>query len=234
MLIGIQLLFQLFSVLQVRPLSQVTMVSNGSAEEEQLKTSELFRKFPVISIGVVKVGTVVSTVSEMIDSALQTLVPSASVEAQLWLSIYQIRLISVTSGLMFAQYDTSHVKLFGTLGRDKRYLGIVVADSESSKPSTLCVIIRCKTLAHVVTILSYLREACQVSFLEAVDNTNTMSSSFSNDSIKVDDENDSENDEQFAMEVSVSLCVRSMCVYVLAHARARVCVHMHMCMHVLS
>lgn len=199
--------------MQVRPLSQATVFSNGSTEEEQPKTSELFRKFPIISIGEVKVGSEATTVSEMIDSALHTLVPSASVEAQLWLSIYQVRLINVTTGLMFAQYDTSNVKLFGTLARDKRYLGIVIADTESSKPTTHCVIIRCKTLAHVVTILSYLREACQVSFLETADKTNTMSSSSSIDregSIKLEDEDDSENDEQFAMEVSrnVFVCAR--------------------------
>jgi len=210
--------------MQVRPLSQTTVLPNGSTEEEQPKTSELFRKFPVISIGEVKVGLEVTTVSDMIDTALQTLIPSASVEAQLWLSIYQVRLINVTTGLMFAQYDTSNVKLFGTLARDKRYLGIVIAETEGSKPSTLCVIIRCKTLAHVVTILSYLREACQVSFLETADYANTMSSSSSIDregSVKLDDEDDSENDEQFAMEVRrsffVCLCVRlsvcCMCVH---------------------
>lgn len=124
----------------------------------------------------------------------------------MWLSIYQVRLIDLSTGLLFAQHDMSDIKLFGTLARDKRYLGIVVGNSEKKQP-VICVILRCKTLSHVVTILSYLREACQVSFRENSEN-NTSAALWGGRGedhepvIKSEDDNEEdEDDEQFALEV---------------------------------
>ena len=100
----------------------------------------------------------------------------------------------------------SDIKLFGTLARDKRYLGIVVGNTEKKQP-LICVVLRCKTLSHVVTILSYLREACQVSFHENSEN-NATGVSWSNRGddleepvVKSEDDNDEDEDEQFALEV---------------------------------
>ena len=183
------------------------MLSSGSLEglSEQQKVADLFRKFPAIFIGDVKVGSAIS-VNEIIGSSLHTLLPSNSVEVQLWLSIYQVRLINVSTGLLFAQHDMSDIKLFGTLARDKRYLGIVVGNSEKKQP-IICVILRCKTLSHVVTILSYLREACQVSFRENSENNPSVALWSGRDDdheepvIKSEDDNDDDEDEQFALEV---------------------------------
>lgn len=191
----------------MRPLSQASILSSGSPEglQEQQKVSDLFRKFPAIFIGDVKVGSA-SSVNEIIGNSLHTLLPSNSTEVQLWLSIYQVRLINLSTGLLFAQHDMSDIKLFGTLARDKRYLGIVVGSTE--KKQLICVVMRCKTLSHVVTILSYLREACQVSFQENNDNNRspTLWSSQGEDPeesmTKSEDDNDDE-DEQFALEVSL-------------------------------
>ena len=145
--------------------------------------------------------------NEIIGSSLHTLLPSNSIEVQLWLSIYQVRLINLSTGLLFAQHDMSDIKLFGTLARDKRYLGIVVGNSEKKQP-IICVILRCKTLSHVVTILSYLREACQVSFRENSENNPSAAlwSGRGDDHeepvIKSEDDNEEdEDDEQFALEV---------------------------------
>lgn len=192
----------------MRPLSQTSVLSSGSSEglSEQQKVADLFRKFPAIFIGDVKVGSAIS-VNEIIGSSLQTLLPSNSIEVQLWLSIYQVRLINLSTGLLFAQHDMSDIKLFGTLARDKRYLGIVVGNSEKKQP-VICVILRCKTLSHVVTILSYLREACQVSFRENSENNSSPAlwsgrgEDHDEPVIKLEDDNEEdEDDEQFALEV---------------------------------
>ena len=166
---------------------------------------DLFRKFPAIFIDDVKVGSAIS-VNEIIGNSLQNLLPSNAIEVQLWLSIYQVRLINLSTGLLFAQHDMSDIKLFGTLARDKRYLGIVVGNTEKKQP-LICVVLRCKTLSHVVTILSYLREACQVSFHENSEN-NATGVSWSNQGddleepvVKSEDDNDEDEDEQFALEV---------------------------------
>jgi len=187
----------------VRPLSQASFLSNGSSENlaESQKLSDLFKNFPAIFIDDVKVGSA-SSVNEIIGNSLQTLLPSNSIEAQLWLSLHQVRLINVSTGLMFAQHDMCDIKLFGTLARDKRYLGIVVGNTAKQQP-TICVVLRCKTLSHVVTILSYLRDACQMSFRENSDNMSPNSWSSQGDSeeptVKVEDDDD--DDEQFALEV---------------------------------
>ena len=175
---------------------------------------DLFRKFPAIFVGDVKVGSAIS-VNEIIGNSLQNLLPSNSIEVQLWLSIYQVRLINLSTGLLFAQHDMSDIKLFGTLARDKRYLGIVVGNTEKKQP-LICVVLRCKTLSHVVTILSYLREACQVSFHE----NNASGTTWSNQAddseepmVKSEDDNDDDDheDEQFALEVLSKLTL--YCVY---------------------
>lgn len=196
----------LFMPLQVRPLSQASLPSNGSSEglSEQQKLLDLFRKFPAIFIDNVKVGSAIS-VNEIIGNSLRNLLPSNSVEIELWLSIYQVRLINLSTGMLFAQHDMSDIKLFGTLARDKRYLGIVVGNSEKKQPM-ICVILRCKTLSHVVTILSYLREACQVSFHENSDNsTATLWSNRGDDAeepmTKSEDDDDDDDEDQFALEV---------------------------------
>ena len=161
----------------------------------------MFRKFPAIYVGDVKAGSAIS-VNEIIGDSLHTLLPSNSTEVQLWLSVYQVRLINLSTGLMFVQHDMANIKLFGTLARDKRYLGIVVGNAEKRQP--MCVILRCKTLSHVVTILSYLREACQVSFQE--NSRNNQWSGQGEDpedhvSKSEDDDDDNDEDEQFALEV---------------------------------
>lgn len=191
----------------MRPLShQASLLSSGNnleglSEQQKASAVDLFRKFPAIFIGDVKVGSTIS-VNEIIGNSLHSLLPSNSIEVQLWLSIYQVRLINLSTGMLFAQHDMSDVKLFGTLARDKRYLGIVVGNAEKKQP-TICVILRCKTLSHVVTILSYLREACQVSFHE---NTTSATSWSSQDDTeepvsKSEDDNDEDEDDQFALEV---------------------------------
>ena len=201
----------------MRPLSQASLLSSGSSFDglsEQQKVMDLFRKFPAIFVGDVKVGSAIS-VNEIIGNSLQNLLPSNSIEVQLWLSIYQVRLINLSTGLLFAQHDMSDIKLFGTLARDKRYLGIVVGNTEKKQP-LICVVLRCKTLSHVVTILSYLREACQVSFHEN-NATGTTWSNQADDSeepmVKSEDDNDDDDheDEQFALEVLSKLTL--FCVY---------------------
>ena len=186
-------------------MSQASILSSGSSEglPEPQKVADLFRKFPAIFISDVKVGSAIS-VNEIIGNVLHTLLPSNSIEVQLWLSIYQVRLINLSTGLLFAQYDMCDIKLFGTLARDKRYLGIVVGNTEKKQP-VVCAILRCKTLSHVVMILSYLREACQVSFHENSENPSAALWSRGDDDseeppIKSEDDND-EEDEQFALEV---------------------------------
>lgn len=201
-------------ITEVRPLSQASLLSNGSSDglSEQQKLLDLFRKFPAIFIDNVKVGSAIS-VNEIIGNSLRNLLPSNSVEIELWLSIYQVRLINLSTGMLFAQHDMSDIKLFGTLARDKRYLGIVVGNSEKKQPM-ICVILRCKTLSHVVTILSYLREACQVSFHENSDNsTATLWSDRGDDAeepmTKSEDDDDDDDEDQFALEILKSFSGQS-------------------------
>lgn len=209
-------------LLQVRPLSQISRLESGSLDGllDQQKVMDLFRKFPAIFVGDVKVGSAIS-VNEIIGNSLHNLLPSNSIEVQLWLSIYQVRLINLSTGMLFAQHDMSDIKLFGTLARDKRYLGIVVGNTEKKQPP-ICVVLRCKTLSHVVTILSYLREACQVSFHEHSEN-NATATLWSNrgdeleeHTTKSEDDNDEDEDEQFALEVcsepAFCFCIHLSCL----------------------
>lgn len=186
----------------MRPLSQTSLPLSGNQESlSEHQASSLFRKFPAIFISNVKVGSAIS-VNEIIAESLFTLFPSTSIEIELWLSVYQVRLINFSNGMMFAQYDMSDIKLFGTLARDKRYLGIVVGNVEKKQP-TMCVMLRCRTLSHVVTILSYLREACQVSYQENRENPLAWSNQDDPEEagMRLEDENDDDEDEQFALEV---------------------------------
>ncbi len=104
----------------------------------------------------------------------------------MWLSLAQVRLVD-TSGeeeVIFATHETSRIRAIGVYSLDKRFIGYII--KEEGQPLTGHVL-RCNSAALMVSLVSFLRQSCQITFHQR-------GGSFY-DELSADESEDSENSE---------------------------------------
>ena len=155
----------------LRPLSRnsdTDMSSSGSVVEDPaphdppVSPSEFLHKFPAIHIGSVKVGRQ-HTVNDMIQRVLHTSRPSQALEVCLWLSLAQLRLVDVSdeNEIIYESHETSRIRAIGVGSTDKRFIGYII--KEEGKP-LMGHVLRCNSAGLMVSLSSFLRQACQIMF----------------------------------------------------------------------
>jgi len=101
------------------------------------------------------------SISEVIAKVLSETKPSQSREAGVWLSMSQVQLVSEEEP--FITHETSRIRATGVCCKDKRYMGYII--KEEGKPLTGHVL-RCTSAALMVSLVSFLRQSCQLTVLQ--------------------------------------------------------------------
>ena len=89
--------------------------------------------------------------------------PTAAKEVSVWLSLAQLRLIDMSDEreLIYESHETSRIRAIGVHSVDKRFIGYIV--KEEGRP-LVGHVLRCNSAALMVSLASFLRQACQIMF----------------------------------------------------------------------
>lgn len=81
----------------------------------------------------------------------------------MWLSLAQLRLIDMSDEreMIYESHETSRIRAIGVFSVDKRFIGYIV--KEEGKP-LMGHVLRCNSAALMVSLVSFLRQACQIMF----------------------------------------------------------------------
>ena len=117
-------------------------------------------------------------------------------EISVWLSQAQLRLVDMSDEreMVFEAHETSRIRAIGVYLEDKRFIGYIV--KEEGKP-LLGHVLRCNSAALMVSLVSFLRQAVQITFSQQGGSL-------------YDELSSDESDSEPSTEVSVLLCV-SLC-----------------------
>ncbi|CAI8048400.1 hypothetical protein GBAR_LOCUS26705 [Geodia barretti] len=103
------------------------------------------------------------SVNEIIQKVLTDQTPMGSREISVWLSQAQLRLVDMSDEreMVFEAHETSRIRAIGVYLEDKRFIGYIV--KEEGKP-LLGHVLRCNSAALMVSLVSFLRQAVQITF----------------------------------------------------------------------
>lgn len=89
--------------------------------------------------------------------------PTAAKEISVWLSLAQLRLVDMSDEreMIYEAHETSRIRAIGVYAVDKRFIGYIVKEEE--KP-LMGHVLRCNSAALMVSLASFLRQACQIMF----------------------------------------------------------------------
>jgi hypothetical protein len=124
--------------------------------------SEFLHKIPAIHIGSAKAGRH-DSVNDVIQKVLLASQPTAAKEISVWLSLAQLRLVDMSDEreMIFEAHETSRIRAIGVYLVDKRFIGYII--KEEGKP-LMGHVLRCNSAALMVSLVSFLRQACQIMF----------------------------------------------------------------------
>ena len=113
-------------------------------------------------IGCAKAGRH-DTVTDVIHRVLVERIPTSAKEVCVWLSLAQLRLIDMSDEqeMIYESHETSRIRAIGVYLEDKRFIGYII--KEEGKP-LMGHVLRCNSAALMVSLVSFLRQACQIMF----------------------------------------------------------------------
>ena len=157
--------------------------------------SQFLHKIPAVHVGSARAGRH-DSVNEIIQKVLTDQTPMGSREISVWLSQAQLRLVDMSDEreMVFEAHETSRIRAIGVYLEDKRFIGYIV--KEEGKP-LLGHVLRCNSAALMVSLVSFLRQAVQITFSQQGGSL-------------YDELSSDESDSEPSTEVSVLLCV-SLC-----------------------
>ena len=131
-------------------------------ELNSIAPSDLLHKFPVTLIGFTSAGKLQS-VSDVIEKTLKDNKPSKAKEISVWISLAQVKLVDSTKNpeVIYATHDTSNIRAIGVSSNDNRFVGYTF--KQDGKHLTCCVL-WCHSAGLMVSLVSYLCQACQITF----------------------------------------------------------------------
>ena len=129
-----------------------------------LSPTELLHKFPAIYIGSAAAGKLHS-INDVIQKVLSQNRPSQAIEVGVWLSLTQVRFVDMSdnSEMIHATHDTSRIRAIGVYSQDKRFIGYII--KQEGKP-LMGHVLRCNSAALMVSLVSFLRQSCQITFYQ--------------------------------------------------------------------
>jgi hypothetical protein len=147
--------------------------------------SEFLHKLPATHIGSGRAGRH-DSVNDVIQRVLLEGMPTGSREVSVWLSLAQLRLVDMSDEreMVYECHETSRIRAIGVYLPDKRFIGYII--KEEGKP-LVGHVLRCNSAALMVSLVSFLRQACQIMF--------TQQGGSLYDELSSDDESDSESTE---------------------------------------
>ena len=103
------------------------------------------------------------TVNDVIQRVLQESRPSGAREVCVWLSLAQVRLVDMSDEheMIYESHETSRIRAIGVYSIDKRFIGYII--KEEGKP-LMGHVLRCNSAGLMVSLMSFLRQACQITF----------------------------------------------------------------------
>lgn len=156
-----------------RPPSDMSLSSTTSSSESDhtpsprdtpFSPTELLHKLPATHIGSAVAGKLHS-VNDVIQKVLTESRPSQAKEVGVWLSIAQVRLVDMSNDMeiIYAMHETSRIRAIGVYSQDKRFIGYII--KEEGKP-LIGHVLRCNSAALMVSLVSFLRQSCQITFYQ--------------------------------------------------------------------
>ena len=99
----------------------------------------------------------------MIHRVLLNSRPTSAREVSVWLSLAQLRLVDMSDEreVIYEGHETSRIRAIGVHLEDKRFIGYII--KEEGKP-LVGHVLRCNSAALMVSLVSFLRQACQIMF----------------------------------------------------------------------
>ena len=81
----------------------------------------------------------------------------------MWLSLAQLRLVDISDEreMVYEAHETNRIRAIGVYHDDKRFIGYII--KEEGKP-LVGHVLRCNSAALMVSLVSFLRQACQIMF----------------------------------------------------------------------
>ena len=153
---------------------------------------EFLHKIPATHIGSTKASRHAS-VNDVIQKVLLESRPTVSKEVSVWLSLAQLRLVDMSDEqeMIYEAHETSRIRAIGVYLIDKRFIGYIV--KKEGKP-LVGHVLRCNSAALMVSLVSFLRQACQIMFTQQGGSL-------------YDELSSDESDTESACEVCVCVCV---------------------------
>ena len=158
-------------------------LSTGPASGSSSSSTDILHTFPAMYIGSTSTSSLKSQSTDtLVDRVLQESKPSRARPITISLSLLEIRYLlqdgggggvavggasgdlppsrrGGEEGVVFLTHDTSRIRSMGAYSEDKRFAGYVI--KEEGKPLTGHVI-QCNSAALMVSIMSFLRQSCQL------------------------------------------------------------------------
>ena len=129
---------------------------------EPQSPSEFLHRIPAVHVGSAKAGRH-DSVNDVIQKVLLDHTPTGSREVSVWLSLAQLRLVDMSDEreMVYEAHETSRIRAIGVCLEDKRFIGYII--KEEGKP-LVGHVLRCNSAALMVSLVSFLRQACQIMF----------------------------------------------------------------------
>ena len=126
--------------------------------------TEVLHKLPAMYIGSARANGQ-DSVNDVIQRVLQENRPTQSQEVSVWLSLAQLQLVDTSKNQesTFLAHETSRIRAIGVYSTDKRFIGYII--KEEGKPLT-GHILRCNSAGLMVSMVSFLRQACRIMFFQ--------------------------------------------------------------------
>ena len=153
-----------FQIEPPRPLSSLSSSSSNNSVDVGDSQTEILHKLPAMYVGSARASSQ-DSVSDVIQRVLQENRPTQAQEVSVWLSLAHLRLVdsSKNQESTFLSHETGRIRAIGVYSTDKRFIGYVV--KEEGRPLT-AHILRCNSAGLMVSMVSFLRQACQIMFFQ--------------------------------------------------------------------
>lgn len=135
--------------------------SNGSDHDlPGFLATDVLHKFPATYVGESVAGKLHS-IDDVIQKVLSEGRPSEARDLYVCLSLAEVKLVEEKGDdeIVSIAHETSRIRAIGVYSQDKRFMGYII--KEEGKPLTTYVL-RCNSAALMVSLMSFLRQACQL------------------------------------------------------------------------